>query len=466
MLTVAEVNKLIASGSGQKVEILSPGLATVERMARSLVSFANGQGGALIVSLKHQSASRASSSSPSPDELLDRVAQALLLSDPHLIVPLPYPVQLAGDRHEGPMAIVVDIPEGLPHVYSLEGCYYIRDGAHDTTLPAKTLRTLLLTRSEGTWEATVPSGSSIDDLDWDRVEGYGAKLANVDVPTLEALLLRRGCVVRWDKVLKPTYAGLLLFGTEPQAWIRAAEILAVRYTGTAVTDVFTRQTISGCLPDQIRASELFVTDNLSRQAKVNGWKREEESPYPASMLRESIVNAVAHRDYRIGGSQILLLVFSDRIEIHSPGKLPGHITLANLVHERYSRNEAIMQVLCDMGFVERLGHGIDRILSAAKERKLPTPEFKETDAGFTVTLYAKPSTTDDLDKHPLPAQNQRVDKMMSFIRANGQITSREYQELCPGVSAESLRRDFVEMVEQGLIMRVGDKRGTYYISKK
>jgi ATP-dependent DNA helicase RecG len=466
MLSAIEVDKLIASGSGSKAEILSPGLATVERIARSLVSFANGQGGVLVVSFKQQPTSRAAVSNPSPDDVLDRVAQALLLSDPHLIVPLPYPVQLAGDRHDGPVAIIVEIPEGLPHVYSLEGCYYIRDGIHDTTLPAKALRTLLLTRSEGTWEATAPSGSSIDDLDWERVETYGAKLVNTDVPTLETLLLRRGCVVRWDKVLKPTNAGLLLFGAEPQAWVRAAEILAVRYTGTAITDIFTRQTISGCLPDQIRAAELFIADNLSRQAKVNGWQREEQTPYPASMLRESIVNAVAHRDYRIGGSQILLLVFSNRIEIHSPGRLPGHVTLANLAHERYSRNEAIMQVLCDMGFVERLGHGIDRILSAAKEQKLPTPEFKETDAGFTVTLYAKPSVVEDIDKHPLPAQNQRVDKMMSFIRSHGQITSREYQELCPGVSAESLRRDFVEMVEQGLIMRVGDKRGTYYISKR
>jgi ATP-dependent DNA helicase RecG len=465
MLTAAEVNKLISTGSGPKAEILSPGVATTERIARALVAFANGQGGVLVVSNK-QPTSRAASSTPLPEDILDHVAQAMLLSDPHLIVPLPYLVQPAGEKGGGPLAVVVEVPEGLPHVYSLDGHYYIRDGAHDTSLAPKTLRTLLLTRSEGIWEATSPSGSTKDDLDWEKIKAYGTKLVTADASSLDVLLLRRGCVVRRDKVLKPTYAGLLLFGIEPQVWVRAAEILAVRYTGTAVTDVFTRQTISGCLPDQIRASELFIADNLSRQAKVSGWQREEESPYPASMLRESIVNAVAHRDYRIGGSQILLLVFSDRVEIHSPGRLPGHITLANLMHERYSRNEAIMQVLCDMGFVERLGCGIDRILSAAKERKLPTPEFKETDAGFVVTLYAKPNVKGDSDNHPLPAQNQRIDKMMAFIKANGQITSREYQELCPGITAESLRRDFIEMVQRGVIMRVGDKRGTYYISKK
>jgi ATP-dependent DNA helicase RecG len=55
--------------------------------------------------------------------------------------------------------------------------------------------------------------------------------------------------------------------------------------------------------------------------------------------------------------------------------------------------------------------------------------------------------------------------MLGFIKKNGRITNRDYQELCPDVSAESLRRDFVEVVERGVVMRVGDKRGTYYILK-
>jgi ATP-dependent DNA helicase RecG len=462
MLTIAELTNILTTGPGSNAEILSPALATAERMAQSMVAFANGQGGYLIVRLDRLP------SDVHPDAIRDHASQAMLASEPHLIVPLPYVLPASP---AAPVALVIEIPSGLPHIYGLDGRYYMRDGTHNSILPAKSLRNLLLTRSEGTWEAMQPPGSNLDDMDWSKaIAAYASRMGSEDLPAVQNLLVHRGCLVRRGKGFRPTSAGLLLFGIDPQSWVRGAEVLAVRYAGTTIGDIFTRQAITGRLPDQIRQAEMFVADNLSRQAKVKeGWQREEEMAYPSSMLREAIVNAIAHRDYRITGNQVLLLMFGDRIEVHSPGRLPGHVTLANFVHERYSRNEAIMQVLCDMGFVERLGHGIDRILSAAKECELPTPEFRETDAGFVVSLYCRPATaanTSAPEKRLLMAQNQRIEKMMAFIKVKGQITSREYQELCPGITAESLRRDFTEMVEQGLILRVGDKRGTYYISKK
>ena len=470
MLTIAELTNILTTGPGANAEILSPVLATAERMAQSMVAFANGQGGYLIVRLDRASNGAASamrSIDVDVDEIRDRAAQAMLASEPHMIVPLPYVLPAAPAM---PVALVIEIPNGLPHVYGLDGRYYLRDGAHNSILPAKSLRNLLLTRGEGTWEAMQPAGGSLDDLDWSQaIAPYASHMGSEDLPAIQKLLVHRGCLVRRGKGFRPTYAGLLLFGIDPQSWVRGAEVLAVRYAGATIGDVFTRQAITGRLPDQIRQAEMFVADNLSRQAKVKeGWQREEETAYPPAMLREAVVNAIAHRDYRITGNQVLLLMFGDRIEVHSPGRLPGHVTLANFVHERYSRNEAIMQVLCDMGFVERLGHGIDRILTVAKEYELPAPEFKETAAGFVVSLYCRPaaSSVGAPEKRLLMAQNQRIEKMMAFIKVRGQITSREYQELCPGITAESLRRDFTELVEQGLILRVGDKRGTYYIAKK
>ena len=92
------------------------------------------------------------------DEIRDRAAQAMLASEPHMIVPLPYVLPAAP---AAPVALVIEIPSGLPHVYGLDGRYYLRDGTHNSILPAKSLRNLLLTRSEGTWEAMQPAGSSL-----------------------------------------------------------------------------------------------------------------------------------------------------------------------------------------------------------------------------------------------------------------------------------------------------------------
>ena len=459
MLTVDDIKKLLTAGTGPRIDIVPASAATAERLAKSLVSLANAQGGILLVPL-----TTIKGRNPvDPVEVLDRANQAALLSDPHLIIPLPYLVRESANASS--VALAIEVPEGLPHSYSLDGRYLSRIGTRIVVLNSRTLRELLLKRGESSWESASPSGSGRDDLNWTRIDAYAASAANVGEPTVEDLLLRRGCIQRQGRKIKPTYAGLLLFGKQPQRWVRGAEVIAARFNGTGMDDVFTRQTISHTLPEQIRRAELFINENASQHSRVGAWQRSDESPYPAGVLREAVVNAIAHRDYRLTGNQVHILMYSDRVEVRSPGTLPGHITLKNLLHERYSRNEAIVQVLSDMGYIERLGYGIDRMVRTMKERGHQPPRFEETDAGFMVTLYTKTILDSVESMMPLPAQNQRVEKMLAFLKDNSRITNREYQDLCPDMSAESLRRDFVDMVERGVIMRIGDKRGTYYIMK-
>jgi ATP-dependent DNA helicase RecG len=137
----------------------------------------------------------------------------------------------------------------------------------------------------------------------------------------------------------------------------------------------------------------------------------------------------------------------------------------NILRERYSRNEAIVQVLADLGYIERLGYGVDRMIRSMKDAGQEPPRFEETEAGFNVTLFAKGAA--EVEKLAIPAnpQQERLAKMLGFLKKSGRITNRDYQDLCPDVNPETLRRDFVDMVERGTIMRIGDKRGTYYILK-
>lgn len=472
MLTSADLKKLLTVGASARIEVLTPNSATPERMARSLVALANARGGVLIVPLS--TGTKNAKAKVEPDELRDRAMQALLMSEPRLIVPLPYLVpdgangnangNSNGSSRPDAEALVVEVPEGLPNVYSLDGRYLAREDARNAVLTARSLRELMLVRGEGTWESASPSGSSSDDLDWKRVDAYAEKVTLGD-DTVEDLLLRRGCLIKKGRQMKPTYAGLLLFGRQPQRWVRGAEIVAARFNGDEMDDAFARQTISGALPDQIRRAELFIAENTAQRSRIRAWQRNDELPYPPGVLREAVVNAVAHRDYRLTGSQIHVLMFSDRVEVRSPGKLPGHVTLKNLLRERYSRNEAIVQVLADMGFIERLGYGIDRMMRAMRDAGQQPPKFEETDAGFSVTLYSKSAADVAIAATAQSGHSDRLGKMMAFLRKNGRITNRDYQELCPDVNPETLRRDFVDMVERGAIMRIGDKRGTYYILK-
>jgi ATP-dependent DNA helicase RecG len=436
--------------------------ATPARLAETLAALANGGGGRVLLGVNPSTGEPEGLTDP--DELLDRAVQAALSTEPPLIIPLPRIAQVAGSR-----VLEVTIPPGLPHVYSYKGRYLARDGTRNRPLAPRQLRRLILERGTVGFEALAPDGATLEDLEWDLVERYVAGLGGWASSTPAELLLRRGCLTRQGSELRPTHAGLLLFGRDPQRWVRSGEILAARYAGLTMDDRFVKEQVRGTLPEQIRRAESFVHGNMRRSVRLVGLERVEETEYPTEAVREAIVNAVAHRDYQIRGDEIRLLLFSDRVEFYSPGHLPGHVTVENLVNERFSRNEIIVQVLSDMGFIERLGYGIDRIIRLIAQAGLPPPGFAETAAGFRVTLYGRGASmvgpaVDRRRWHNL-ALNERQEAALEVLSQRGRITNRDYQELCPDVSPETIRRDLADLVSQGLLLKIGDKKATYYILK-
>jgi ATP-dependent DNA helicase RecG len=183
-----------------------------------------------------------------------------------------------------------------------------------------------------------------------------------------------------------------------------------------------------------------------------------------------LVNAIAHRDYNIQGDNIHLNIYSDRLEVQSPGRLPGPVTLDNLLEARFSRNAVIVQVLSDMGFIERLGYGLDRVITVLKQNQLRPPRFEEVSGSFRVTLFAPysgpgDSTLPDLSAYKDIHLNPRQEMALAHLARYRRISSSTYRELCPDVHPETLRRDLVELVSQGILLKIGDKRATYYILK-
>lgn len=435
--------------------------ATLGNLAETLVALANGAGGTLFLGVDPRSGSPGGIADPAA--ALDRALKAALSADPPLIIPLPQ-----FSEREGQQVLRVVVPPGLPHVYSYKGKYLIRDGTRNRALKPRQLRLLMMERGNGSFELLVPDGAHLLDLDWDKAEQYLALLGLV-VASREDVLLQRGCLVQAGEGLRPTYAGLLLFGRDPQRWVRSSEMLVARYAGTTMSDSFVKEEIRGTLPEQIRRAEAFVVGNMRRGVRLAGLERVEETEYPVETVREAIVNAAAHRDYRIQGDGSRILMFSDRIEFYSPGRLPGHVTVENLVSERFSRNEAIVQVLSDMGFIERLGYGIDRMILFMARAGLPAPLFEETAAGFRVILLGLGAALYSEDADTLRWRNlglsDRQEKALAYLADKGRITNREYQDLCPEVSPETIRRDLADLVRQNLLLKIGEKRATYYIFK-
>jgi ATP-dependent DNA helicase RecG len=203
-----------------------------------------------------------------------------------------------------------------------------------------------------------------------------------------------------------------------------------------------------------------------------GFTHQEILEYPFEAVRELLVNAVAHRDYNLQGDNIHLNIFSDRLVVSSPGTLPGPVTLENLLEARFARNAVLSQVLSDLGYVERLGYGLDRVVDVTRNEGLLPPQFEEAGGTFRVTLFASPPVDEtkrlvpDLNAYSRLDLNSRQQLALIQVATRQRLTNHEYQQLCPDVHAETLRRDLADLVSRGILIKVGDKKATYYILKR
>lgn len=456
-----DILALLQQGEGQEIELKTE-RASARTLAESLVALANASGGTVLVGVDPKSGRLLGLKDA--EAARDKALQAGLLTEPPLIIPMPEVVPL-----DDQTVLVITVPPGLPHVYSLRGKYLIRVGAQNKPLAPKRLRRLIIERGEVSFESLVSSGATLDDIDWDKAERYLASLEGLSAAATEEALHNRGCLVREDGGYRPTNAGVLLFGVQPECFVKSSEIIVARYAGREMSDAFVREDIRGTLPDQIRRAEAFLVSNMKRGVRLVSLEREEQVEYPTKAVREAIVNAVAHRDYSIRGDEIRVFMFSDRIEFYSPGRLPGHVTVDNIVQERFSRNEVIVQVLADMGFIEHLGYGIDRMIKLMRDYGLPAPRFQETAGGFRVTLYGHGEglVSEEIDRGRWAHLdlNERQEKALTYLLEKERITNREYQELCPDVSSETIRRDLADLVNKNVLLKIGRKRATYYIFK-
>ncbi|MDZ4764435.1 MAG: ATP-binding protein [Chloroflexota bacterium] len=464
-----DLEALVREGRSARVDWVSE-TASVDTIAAILSAMANTHGGTLLLGVSGPAG--AVTGVRDADTVQDRVLQAALAIDPPLFIPLPRVVKL-GDKP----IVVAHIPQGMPHVYAHDGRYLQRAGADMVALKPRDLRRLIMERGDVSFETEIARGASLDDIDWDQAKQYAGSLGGVGESGIETILQRRGCLVRQDGRLRPTHAGILLFGKEPQRYVRGAEITAVRFPGESMGDHFTRQDMGGALPDQIRKAETFLRDHLRKNAALGAsMARAETLEYPIEAARELVINAVAHRDYSISGDGIRLYIYRGRMEVTSPGGLPGPVTIENIKDERFSRNPVIVQVLSDMQFIERLGYGVDRVYDLMHARRLRAPEFNETAGGFRVTLYNE--TTQSADDLPPPDEvpgfngsyngipiNPRQEAALLFLTKNPRITNSELQELCPDVHPETIRRDLAHLVAKTVLKKLGQKRGSYYVLK-
>lgn len=451
---------LMKKKSGQFIAYLSE--AETDRLAETLIAFANGDGGTVLVGL-------------TPDGVLDdsltaEEVESLLWRAQSRCRPAVRTEWQQMETSQGTAIAIRVIRSTELHTLD-DGRVLIRVGGENRPLVGDEVSHLAATKATGDFETDVVAGVGCSDLSQEIIQEYIVKRQErgrlVLSRPVDQVMVEIGALTEAGE---PTVTGVLLFGREPQFYLPQSGLVFVRFAGTeprgpeGLPGYARREEIQGPLPRLIEAAWKVLWEEMRVAAVVKGLERQERSEYPPFAVREALVNAVCHRDYRLKGRRIEVRMFDDRLEVISPGGLPGYITVDNIVDEHFSRNPRIVGGLFQWGYIEELGLGIDRMIEDMVQAGHPPPEFKATPYSFTVILR------NVHERRAAPAawersMNERQLKALNYVREQGSITNREYQALCSSASSETLRLDLKDLVDRGILLRIGAKKGTYYILK-
>ena len=260
-------------------------------------------------------------------------------------------------------------------------------------------------------------------------------------------------------------AAAVLFATDPRDVLRGAAVQLVRRVGVepGPGPASARAEFAAPFAETVERCLAFVAEHTAQIDVVAGTRRETLPEYPLPVLREAVVNALAHRDYNLIGATVDITLWDDRVEIRSPGSLPGHITKDNMRNEHYSRNPRIMRTLQTLGLVEEYGEGIDRMYREMEARLLDPPTFEATSSSVAVTLRNR-SLADVDDQAWLLgfAEDATPGERRALIvaRRDGAVTRRA---LRPSMAESEVNAVLERAVAKGLLRRVGSAGGTRYM---
>jgi ATP-dependent DNA helicase RecG len=443
---------------GQRLAFLPE--AEANSLAECLVAFANGDGGLILLGLNEQG--------QPTESIWEEDAEGALLEAARLCHP-PVPSQWQPVETGQGEVVGIRVPRSI-ELHSLnDGRVLVRSGSRNRPLTGEEIRSLAASKNTATFETEVAPGARHSDLDPDIIREYLDKRearGSAQVSAVSDLLFEIGAT---DREGNPTNVGILLFGKHPQAFFPQAGIVFVKFAGNEPrgeeggVGYGRRDELSGPQARIVERAWNIIYEEMRVGATVSQLEREEITEYPRFAVREALVNAVVHRDYRITGRRIEVRMYADRMEVISPGGLPGYMTLDNLVEEHYSRNPRLVNGLYQWGYIEELGLGIDQMIEEMVQAGHAPPTFRATPHSFTVIL------SNQRERTAVPkwtrSMNERQARALTYVRENGSVTNREYRQICPDVTAESLRLDLVDLVERGFLLKIGSKKGTYYILK-
>lgn len=389
-----------------------------DELADELAAFANAGGGVVVLGVDDETRDVVGI----PEDRLDDVERLVAEIVRDSVKPPLYPIieRMLLPSGDGTLRAVirVDVSRSL-FVHQSPGGYLYRVGSTKRTMEPEYLARLFQQRSQARiirFDEQVVPDATLGDLTESLVERFRGESGRDETP----VLLRKLGMAREDErgVVRPTVAGLLLGAEDPQRRLPHAMIQAVAYQGAEVADdldgaayQLDAKDIGGTLDRQVAEACRFVVRN-QKVAASKDLGRSDLPQYDLGAVFEALVNAVAHRDYSMSGTRVRFRLFSDRLELYSPGALPNTMTVDSLPYRQANRNEAVTSLLArcpvptDISglktpratMMDRRGEGVGIILGRSKALSGRRPKYEmHDDAELQLTIFAARPEGDDED---------------------------------------------------------------------
>lgn len=372
-----------------------------KKLAREIVALLNHRGGYLLLGVSDAGEILGLTRSDNEERIMNVCADLITP-----VVQVTYYEILCGEKR----VAVIEVEAGHNKPYAvqenanLDGrkakikLYYNRYGSTTREVTDRDeLQRLFQASGKLHFETTPVAGAKLSDLDFTALSEYLQNYRRLEVSAFDEAALHRllenlNLLTRTDAEIRPSLAGLLMFGKNRVArWLPQNGLDCVKTHGHALEEgtdnvKFFERNVFLNLEDALA----FIYRYNTQSFVVEGMRRIDFWDYPEKALRECLVNAIVHRDYTISGSHIRVHIFADRLEVRSPGRLPNSLTLEKIqVGTIYHRNPVLMQFFYDAHLSERLGQGIPTIIREMKANGNPEPRFEDLGDEIKVTLYKR-----------------------------------------------------------------------------
>lgn len=448
-MTEKEINVLLQQGENSKIEFKK---RINKDLASEICAFSNSFGGIIILGVNDNNTVEGIE--------INNVTRSKLENTISAINPRPE-IKITESKFNDKNIIVIDCKAGKNKPYIISGSIYVRYGANSQKLiTAIEIRDFFQQENQIYWDITdCKSFSYPNDLDNEMYEYFIKQSKLTNVLTQQQIIENLELTTETGNFKS---GAVLFFAQNPEKHFSNIGIRCILFKGNTKRYILDDKLFTGNLFSQYENSIKYINSKLETRYEIEGQgnlPRNEILEIPEVAFKESIINALSHRDYYAMGAIIHVEIFDNRIEITNPGGLVPQIKNNEFGTKSFSRNSLIFGLFQRMQLVEKVGTGIPRIKASMKSAGLFEPEFK-TIGFFTIKLFRPMRFNNWLNNLEIEITKNQ-ENILSAISENCKITYLEISKKT-GMGITTINNNIQKLKELSIIKRVGESKSGFW----